>query len=122
MLTHLALGKKIIIVKTQQFILGTVSAIWWLTEPHLSFNSKLLKFNIEVRAMIRQHNLIKLCESHPSMAVTICCSNLKMFLVILVDMRSLFNYLECCQRCHATCHNGIRHYDPHPNDPQYNDI
>jgi hypothetical protein len=31
----LALGKKIIIVKkTQQLILGTGTAIWWLTEPH----------------------------------------------------------------------------------------
>ncbi len=33
-LAHSALGKKIIMVKTQQFILGTGTAIWWLTEPH----------------------------------------------------------------------------------------
>jgi hypothetical protein len=28
------LVKKIIIVKIQQLILGTGTAIWWLTEPH----------------------------------------------------------------------------------------
>jgi hypothetical protein len=40
----LALGKKIIIVKkTQQLILGTGTAIWWLTEPHCA---KLRGFKI----------------------------------------------------------------------------
>jgi hypothetical protein len=33
----LALGKKSLLFKTQLLILGTGTAIWWLTEPHWKF-------------------------------------------------------------------------------------
>jgi hypothetical protein len=33
-LAHSALGKKKLLLKMQQLILGTGTAIWWLTEPH----------------------------------------------------------------------------------------
>ncbi len=33
MLTHSVLGKKTFLLKTQQLILGTGIAIWWVTEP-----------------------------------------------------------------------------------------
>ncbi len=33
-LAHSALGKKSLLLKMQQLILGTGTAIWWLTEPH----------------------------------------------------------------------------------------
>jgi len=31
------LAKKSLLLKTQQLILGTGTAIWWLTEPHLYY-------------------------------------------------------------------------------------